>query len=269
MTFTGSRFSEIPADAGISEAQVYAAIENVLDPELDEPLVTLGFIDQVSVTGSDVTIVFKLPTYWCAPNFAYLMASDLRAHVRALPGIGSIKIMLSGNFAEDEINAGINQGKCFAEAFADDADDDQDLEDLRLIFLRKGFLKRQDTLIRQLLKAGLDEHTLLQLCLTDITIDKEHDRVIVANDRRQWILENAAKNTWLYMLRRREIGVSQECEARLVTDEAGQPVPVGGLQNFLRHSRAVRLSIMFNTSMCKGLFRTRYENAGAIEAHRE
>ena len=57
-------------DPGISEEQVYAAIADVLDPELDEPLVKLGFIDQVQVTGPDVTVVFKLPTYWCAPNFA-------------------------------------------------------------------------------------------------------------------------------------------------------------------------------------------------------
>ena len=35
------------------------------------------------------------------------------------------------------------------------------------------------------------------------------------------------------------------------------------LKDYLRRSRSVRMNILFNTSMCKGLFRTRYENAGA------
>src|SRR3954466_14021591 len=75
------------SNTGITGEQVYAAIADVLDPELDEPLVKLGFIDRVQVDGPDVTVVFKLPTYWCAPNFAYLMAADLRARIRALPGV--------------------------------------------------------------------------------------------------------------------------------------------------------------------------------------
>jgi len=32
-----------------TEADIYAAIADVLDPELDEPLVKLGFIDHVQV----------------------------------------------------------------------------------------------------------------------------------------------------------------------------------------------------------------------------
>ncbi len=63
-------------DVAITEAHVYAAIADVLDPELDEPLVKLGFIERVQVDGPDVTVVFKLPTYWCSPNFAYLMAGE-------------------------------------------------------------------------------------------------------------------------------------------------------------------------------------------------
>ncbi|MGH2494934.1 MAG: iron-sulfur cluster assembly protein, partial [Ktedonobacteraceae bacterium] len=55
----------------VTEDHIYQAIADVLDPELDESLVKLGFIDRVQVNGADVSITFKLPTYWCAPNFAY------------------------------------------------------------------------------------------------------------------------------------------------------------------------------------------------------
>src|SRR5947209_11492969 len=92
----------------ITEAHVYAAIADVLDPELDEPLVKLGFIDRVQVDGADVTVTFKLPTFWCSPNFAYLMAKDLRSRVYAVPGVGSVQIALLDHCAEDEVPQGVN-----------------------------------------------------------------------------------------------------------------------------------------------------------------
>src|SRR5690348_1998480 len=104
----------------ITEAMVYAAISDVLDPELDEPLVKLGFIDHVEVNGPDVQIIFKLPTFWCSPNFAYLMATDLRDKVRTLPGIGNVHIGLIDHCAEDEVTNGINQGQSFAQAFPEE-----------------------------------------------------------------------------------------------------------------------------------------------------
>src|SRR5437660_10276920 len=71
MPFIDSRVTEVLTqqatyDKGITEADIYTAIADVLDPELDEPLVKLGFIDRVMVDGSVVTMIFRLTTYWCA-----------------------------------------------------------------------------------------------------------------------------------------------------------------------------------------------------------
>lgn len=262
------RATETPF-TGISVEQVYAAIADVLDPELDEPLVKLGFVDRVIVRERDVTLLFKLPTYWCAPNFAYLMASDLRNRVQALPGIEAVHVVLLDHFAEDEINRGIDQGQAFFEAFPGEAVEDGDLEELRRTFLRKGFLMRQDALIRQLLKAGLDESTLRTLQVSDITIDEEMGQVLVAVGEQVVTLRGGAKNAQLYLQKRRMLGLPHEGAAALITDERGGLIVEGGLQEFLRRSRSVRLNIMFNTSLCKGLFLTRYKDAGASEAHRE
>src|SRR6266699_5625164 len=95
------------ASSTISEEKVYKAIADVLDPELDESLVKLGFIDSVQIDGSDVTVSFKLPTYWCAPNFAYLMASDLRSRVQAMPGVASTRILLLDHCTSDEVSDGV------------------------------------------------------------------------------------------------------------------------------------------------------------------
>jgi metal-sulfur cluster biosynthetic enzyme len=256
-------------DTGISEAQVYAAISDVLDPELDEPLVKLGFIDRVQVDGPDVMVAFKLPTYWCAPNFAYLMAADLRARVRALPGVRTARVVLLDHCAEEEINSGINQGQSFAEAFAGEAHEDADLEELRRTFLRKGFLMRQDTLLRQALKARLDEATILTLHVADLLVDEMADIALLTTPGGIVQLAGAGRNAGVYLRKRVALGLPCGENELLITNDQGQPIAPGGLQDYLRRSRSVRLNIMFNTSMCKGLFRTRYENAGAEEAHRE
>ena len=60
------------------------------DPELDEPITTLGFVGACVVSaGGDVEVRLRLPTPQCAPNFAYLMAADARAAVARLPEVAS------------------------------------------------------------------------------------------------------------------------------------------------------------------------------------
>jgi len=256
-------------DIGITEAQVYAVIADVLDPELDEPLVKLGFIDRVLIDGPDVTVAFKLPTYWCSPNFAYLMAGDLRARIGALAGIRTTHVELVDHCADDEINAGINQGKSFAEAFASEISEDENLEELRRVFLRKGFLMRQDKLLRRLLKAGLDEATILSLRVEDLLVDERADLACVTTPSGEVYLEGAGLSTSAYLRKGSVIGLFQSPHDLLITDDTGQPIIPGGLHEYLRRSRSVRLNILFNTSMCKSIFRARYEHVGASTSDQE
>jgi len=254
-------------DTAITETDVYAAIADVLDPELDEPLVKLGFIDRVQVDGHDVTVVFKLPTYWCAPNFAYLMAGDLRNRVRSLPGTGTVRVVLLDHCAEDEVTKGVNGGLSFGDMFADDVVGDEDLEELRLTFLRKGFLMRQDTLLRHMMRVGLDEATIVHLRIADVVVDEFTDSVFVMTPGGAVRLEKMGRNAAIYLRRREYLGLPRGENDLFITDDKGQPVPSGGLQDFLRRSRSVRLNIMFNTSLCTSLFRTRYEGADSSEAY--
>jgi len=256
-------------DGAITEADVYAAIADVLDPELDEPLVKLGFIDRVQVQGPDVTVVFKLPTYWCSPNFAYLMAGDLRARIRVLPGIRTARVELLDHCADDEITSGINRDQRFAQTFAGEVTEDEDLEELRRTFLRKGFLMRQDKLIRRMLNAGLDEAAVLRLLVEDLVVDERADQAWVATPHGAMCLEGAGQTTGAYLRKGAVIGLFQTKHDVLITDDTGKPVAPGGLQDYLRRSRSVRLNIMFNTSMCKSLFRARYEGVGASQSDEE
>ena len=50
---------------------VWAALGTVLDPELDEPLTDLGFVQRCQVYANGHTVVrLRLPTYFCAPNWS-------------------------------------------------------------------------------------------------------------------------------------------------------------------------------------------------------
>ena len=46
-----------------------------------------------------VEVVLRLPTFWCAPNFAYLMAYDAREQALRVSGVREVRVvgrMLSG-----------------------------------------------------------------------------------------------------------------------------------------------------------------------------
>ena len=242
----------------ITEALVYEAIADVLDPELDESLVKLGFIDRIQVEGPDVTVTFKLPTYWCSPNFAYLMASDLRSKVQATPGVRSTRILLVEHCAEDEVTNGVNQGHSFAQAFPEEQMEDEHLEDLRRTFLRKGFLMRQETLLRQLQKANIAEEHILSLRIADLTIDDTNNSANMTTPTKVVPLPCDARTARAYLNRMAALTIPHQPHDLLFVNDTGQSIPPGSLQRYIRQSRSVRMNIMFNTVFCVDMFHTRY-----------
>ena len=64
---------------------VWTRLDMVSDPELDQSVAEMGFVNSVEIgAGGAVRISFRLPTFWCAPNFAFLMAHDMREAVERL-----------------------------------------------------------------------------------------------------------------------------------------------------------------------------------------
>ncbi|MEM8852420.1 MAG: iron-sulfur cluster assembly protein, partial [Pseudomonadota bacterium] len=103
---------------------VMAALDTVLDPELDEPLTDLRFIHAVTLDGDEVRVTLRLPTYWCSANFAYIMGEDIKVAVGALPFVRETTIMLVDHFAVRRVNDGLAAGLSFREAFDKEADAD-------------------------------------------------------------------------------------------------------------------------------------------------
>jgi len=218
-----------------SVAEVIAALGAVRDPELDDDIVELGFVASVQTAGDAVSVRLRLPTYFCAPNFAYLMAADARDAVSALPGVATVDIALDEHHASDEINAGVAAGANFAQTFEGLADGE--LDELRTTFRRKAFLARQDRLARGLLAAGRDPQDLAAMRLCDLEPSAEVE---------------------LYRSRRAELGFDTAPTSALLLDGRGRPATPETVADFLRRGRTTAVSIEGNAGFCRGLLATRY-----------
>src|SRR5262245_45441354 len=75
-----------PGEGPPGAARVLAALDAVRDPELDEPITALGFVASCTVSADgDAQARLRLPTYFCAPNFAFLMVADAYDAMSAVP----------------------------------------------------------------------------------------------------------------------------------------------------------------------------------------
>src|SRR5436305_13907637 len=89
------------------EAEILSALATVIDPELDEPVTELGFVRSVAVDDDGVEVHLRLPTAFCAPNFAYLMVSDAHDALTAVPGLGRVRVVLDDHHDSETINRGM------------------------------------------------------------------------------------------------------------------------------------------------------------------
>jgi metal-sulfur cluster biosynthetic enzyme len=90
-----------------AQGDVWDALGTVMDPELDQPVTDLGFVSEAVVVDGHAHVRLRLPTYFCAPNFAYLMVADAYEAVRALPSVTSAEVRLDDHFAATEFD-GLN-----------------------------------------------------------------------------------------------------------------------------------------------------------------
>src|SRR5437667_12145665 len=143
-------------------------LAQVLDPELDESILDLGFVRALQLRSGHASVALRLPTSWCAVNFAYLMAEDIRRALLTVEGVRRVTIRLGDHCAAEEIEAAVNDGRPFYEAFPGQGAGS--LAALRLTFLRKGFLGRQERLLGDLRTAGCSPATICALRLGEVSM---------------------------------------------------------------------------------------------------
>jgi metal-sulfur cluster biosynthetic enzyme len=233
-------------------ADVWARLDLVMDPELDEPVTDMGFIEAVSVTGpttghniNTVEIAFRLPTYWCSPNFAFLMAEGIKSQVESLPWVGQAVVTLHDHMAAEEMNAVINAGGAFSDVFAD-LMPGENLDALREKFDQKAFQRRQEVVIKALIAQGFVADVIVGLCLADLSLIPFGDAEVTRQCGRYTALL-LAKN------------LAHRAADLAFPTYQGQPI--GDFQTYMGLLRSVRINMEFSGSLCRGLKRSRYQEA--------
>ena len=219
-----------------TEAVVLDALSGVRDPELDEPITDLKFVAGLRVAEDAVDVRLRLPTPFCAPNFAYLMVADAKEAVLSIPGVREARISLDGHYASGEINAGMAEGRGFEGTFPGETEGES-LDELRTIFRRKSFVSRQEKLCRALLAEGYSSEELAEMRLEEVPVSEAFEK---------------------YLSRREELGLDVSAEAPFLVDPDGNPVPEEAVVEHLRFAKLTRLSIEGNAGFCRGLLATRY-----------
>jgi metal-sulfur cluster biosynthetic enzyme len=219
------------------ERGVWTALGTVRDPELDEPVTTLGFVASCTVSCDGQALVrLRLPTYFCAPNFAFLMVADAYDALIAVPGIQSAEVVLEDHFAADAINAGVAARAGFVASF--DGEAVAELGELRASFLRKAVMAGTDLVCRPLRAAGLTPDELAALTLGAAPPSPELTRL------RQ---------------RRADLGLpATDADPLLIDPATGAPVAPDAVPLHLSRARITRTGIEANTSICSGMLKARY-----------
>lgn len=226
------------------KADLLVALDTVRDPELDEPVTALGFVSSCAVSAAgDAQVRLRLPTYFCAPNFAFLMVADTYDAVSKVAGVRHTEVVLEDHFAADAINAGVAARSGFVQSF--DGFAAGELDELRINFLRKAVLAGTDRVCRPLLTAGRKTTDLARLTLGDVSPSPDLDRL---------------------RSRRAELGLPSGDDASLLVDVVtGVGVGTEALPLHLRRARLTAVNMEANGSMCRGMLNHRYGSRGLGE----
>ena len=241
-------------DGALSQqlADVWARLDLVMDPELDEPVTDMGFIEAVSVAGpttghnmNTVEIAFRLPTYWCSPNFAFLMAEGIKREVESLPWVGEAIVTLQDHMAADEMNQVINTGGQFSDVFSG-LMPGENLDALREKFDQKAFQRRQEVVIKALICLGYLTQDIVKLTLAELSLIRLEDAE-----------ENRQRGRYVALLTAKKL-------ARRTGDLAFptyQGAQIADFQTYMGLLRSVRINMEFSGSLCRGLKQSRYLEA--------
>jgi hypothetical protein len=212
----------------------------------------MGFVERADIAADGtVTIGFRLPTYWCSPNFAFLMLDDIRNALDRLSWSPVYQVTLHDHMFADEVNTGIAEGRSIAEIFGALAEQ-TDLEALREKFREKAFKRRQEAVILDLRTLGIADSEIVRMTLATF------DAIIAGTGqegRRRRRYRQALIQRWPAIAPRDAI----------IVDYDGGSITREALPAYLADLRSVRINMEFNGALCRGLKHTRYKEMEVID----
>lgn len=236
--------------------ELWAALSTVVDPELDQAVTDLGFIDRCEIDpAGGVEVAYRLPTYWCAANFAFMMGQDMVEAIDGLAWVSSREVTLLDHFYAAEINRGLADNADFEATCGNEAAGD--LATLRATFRHKAFMARQERLLDYLIRSGWPADDIVAWSVGELA------ELSLAELRGERL-----RARYLAMRRVRTPGDFSDAgyrgdaaEAAFVT-ATGRSLTLATLPEHRRRLRSIRNNSEFNASLCSSVLAARKREAG-------
>jgi len=243
-------------EAPVDPEAVRARLDRVHDPELDRSIVELQYVEEIDIDGDAVTVTFVLPTAWCSPAFAWMMATGIRDEVESLSGVADVTVHLPDHMHGEEITTGVNQGLSFETVF-DDAEDG--IETVRRKLDEKARFARQYDAIRALRDAGLDPEQIVALTLEDIDLDFRPETAAVSIQDGTLTVTVPREPLSEYLTKAKATGLVAESGDRLFADRDGDPLDPDpeAFQATLDDTRLAVSNIEGQATICASLHESR------------
>jgi metal-sulfur cluster biosynthetic enzyme len=233
---------------------VLQALSTVTDPELDEPITELGFVKSLSVSEDGrVSVDLVTSTFWCSPNFVYMMLEEARDVVSKLPGVKEMRLTLGGHHDSDRINEAINAGKSFSECY--DFEARGELVELNRMIRTRALRSRLYSMAAALLRSGLAPDDLLKLARQDVTA--EGDAFVVHSRGRILPITDPSdvRRVARYLTFLEGLG---RTDGRLVIwDLDGTPPSEDEFISVLTVGRLAKANFSLNAELCRALLESR------------
>ena len=251
---TGDPGCEAAGDPGgdpRGTAAVRDRLDRVEDPELARSIVELDYIDAIETDGGRVEVRFTLPTAWCSPAFAWMMATDARDEVEALDWVREARIELCDHMHGAEITTGVNARDTFGETFPDA---DGGVAEVRAAIADKARVSRQREAVQTLLDAGVDPEQVVSLERADLTVvgDEAH----VDLDGLSVVVDAAPVAD--YIDRVETSGHVTEPDDTLFLTPEADPIPADRLDVVQKRSRLASVNMGGQGAVCDALHRARH-----------
>ena len=225
--------------------EVLDALDTVRDPELDEPVTSLGFVTSCTVSPDGVADVrLRLPTYFCAPNFAFLMVADAYEAVSGVAGVRRAQVVLEDHFASVEINRGVAARAGFVAVLRRPCRDGAGRAANGLRAQGRAGRHRPRVSAAARRRDGLRTSSP---CSRSATCPSHRTENACARAGPSWACRRATtRRCWWTRVR-------------------GEAVGVQALPLHLRRARLTGVSLQANGGVCRGLLRERYATVGLGE----
>jgi len=226
-------------------------LDRVEDPELARSIVELDYVDAIETDGGRVLVQFTLPTAWCSPAFAWMMAVDARDEVESLAWVDTARIELCDHMHDEEITTGVNARDTFGETFPDA---DGGVAEVRAAIADKARVSRQREAIATLLDAGVDPAQIVALDRGDVSLDGEAAHVEL--DGFSVVVDRDPIEA--YLGRAAESGHVTDASDTLFLTPEGDQIASDRLDRVQKRSRLADVNMSGQGAVCDALHRARH-----------